>query len=120
MYLEQKLIDKITVTDSDFTSLIFDTLPIAKSLYSNPDARFYLRTTSEVGTATLDLNIRGVVSNGGDGEPPVAFDIGAFDQVTANGKSTKEIANCPRFVEIFADIGGSSSPAFTIEVWVTR
>lgn len=120
MYIEVKLLNKVVIT-SNTNFLVIDTLPLAKSLDSNPDARFYMSATAVGGTdPTLDVDIKAVMGVGEEEGGSIDFGISSLDQITGNGKSNKTVNNCPRFIQIFAAIGGTSGPTFTIELWVAR
>lgn len=120
MYIEVKLLTKVTITATQIFEPIFDTISLAKSLYSNPDARFYMSVTGVSGTTpTLDLNIKGVMGVGDEEGGSLDFAIGSFTQVTANSRTNHVVNNCPRFTQIQAVVGGTS-PSFTIELWVAR
>jgi len=67
----------------------------------HPDARFYLDVTGETGTATLDVDIIGIIN----GKRHV---LDSFTQMSAVGLQMITIPNCPRNVSTDWVVGGTT------------
>ncbi len=122
MYIETKLVDNQVMTvDSAFD--VIDTIPVAQSLPSNPDARVYMRVTNVSGTTpALNITVRGIMDFGKTtGTVPFFnnFSIANLTTITVDGNTTEELTNVPRRIQIVTDITGTT-PSFTLDMWMTR
>lgn len=66
----------------------------------HPDARLYLNITDESGTATLDIDVIGIVNG-------VRYILASFPQQSAVGLTLLTIPNCPRNISTDFDVGGT-------------
>ena len=67
----------------------------------HPDARVYLNVTAESGTATLDVDVMGVING-------VRHLLASFTQATGVGQEQITIPNCPNIVSTDWLVGGTT------------
>lgn len=67
----------------------------------HPDARIYLDVTAETGTATLDVDVIGVING-------KRYVLDSFPQQSAVGLAMLTIPNCPDVISTDFTVGGTT------------
>ncbi len=100
MYVERELQPPRQETEGTGSGPVLETINNPRYPVEHPDARIYLDVTAETGTATLDIDIIGVING-------QRYVLDSFSQVSGVGLSQLTIPNCPDKVSTDFDVGGT-------------
>lgn len=101
MYVERELQPSRQEAEGNGSGPDLETILPPRYPVEHPDARIYLDVTAESGTATLDVDVIGIING-------KRYVLDSFTQVTAVGLSQLTIPNCPNEVSTDWLVGGTS------------
>ncbi len=111
MYQERELQPSRTEAESSGSGPDVETISV-RYPSEHPDVRVYLDITGETGTATLDIDVIGIING-------KRYILDSFAQQSAIGLTILTIPNCPRDISTDFIVGGTTV-TMTWNIQITR